>query len=209
MNYKIKVGSEAESKEAQGLFYGVGFRGGKHKGYDGNNQKNEYRLWMNVLKRCYSKWFSENRPSYNGCFMSDNFKSYDYFYEWCNNQIGFIGDNFALDKDLLIKGNRVYSENTCVFLPRDINNALILRKSKRGRFPIGVSFSDRDNRFRAVLTMFGENVCVGYFKDVESAFNKYKEVKELYLKSLAEMYKGNIDNRAYDALVNYEVSIND
>lgn len=205
---KVKVNNEAESREAQELYYGVGFRTGKYSAYNGNTQKEQYRIWSNALKRCYSKWFKENRKSYDNCVMSDNFKNYDYFYEWCENQVGFGGD-FALDKDLLVKNNKTYSEDTCVFLPREINNALILRESKRGDLPIGVSFSERDHKYRVTLTMFGKNINGGYFKEACEAFKRYKELKELYLKSLASMYKDRIDIRAYEALITYEVCVND
>ena len=43
-NLKVKVSSEAESKDVQELFFGVGVRGGKYKGYSGNNKKTEYSL---------------------------------------------------------------------------------------------------------------------------------------------------------------------
>ena len=36
-----------------------------------------------------------------------------------------------------------------------------------------------------------------------------KTAKEDYLKTLAEKWKGNIDVRAYNALMNYEVEITD
>lgn len=208
-NLKIKVNSEAESKEVQELFFGVGVRGGKYKGYNGNNKKTEYSLWTGMLKRCYSKSAQLARPSYIGCVVSDNFKEYDYFYEWCQNQIGFNEKGFQLDKDLLKKGNRIYSEDLCLFLPSKINTALILRKSKRGKYPIGVTYSERDRLFASTLTMYGKNTHVGYFKDEMSAFLKYKEVKEAYLKDLAKLYKKQINPLAYLALLNYEVSIND
>ncbi|MGB4898961.1 MAG: hypothetical protein WBP57_11135 [Ignavibacteria bacterium] len=208
-NYKVRVANEAESKEAQELFVGVGFRTGKYKGHDGNKQKPEYRLWLNMVKRCYSELTQKARPSYIGCSVSGNFACYDYFYDWCQSQIGFNKIGYQLDKDLLRKNNKIYSENDCVFLPSEINTALILRKSKRGDYPIGVTFCKRDNLYRSTLTMFGLNTNVGYFKDEKTAFNKYKEIKELYLKSLANMYRDGIDERAYKAHMEYEVSIDD
>ena len=74
--------------------------------------------------------------------MSDNTKTYEYYYDWSHKQIGFgnEGDEnpFHLDKDLLSKGNKVYSESTCVFIPKDINLLLTKSTASRGEHLIGV-----------------------------------------------------------------------
>ena len=41
------------------------------------------------------------------------------------------------------------------------------------------------------------------------AFNYYKTNKENYIKELAEKWKSKIDERAYQALINYTVEITD
>ena len=47
------------------------------------------------------------------------------------------------------------------------------------------------------------------FKTELEAFNVYKTVKESYLKEQANEWKSQIDERAYNALMKYEVSIDD
>ena len=79
-----------------------------------------------MLSRCYDEKFKTKHPTYKDCICSDNFKQYTYFYEWCEQQKGFNtfdenGNIFELDKDLLFKDNKLYSEYTCVFLPKEVN----------------------------------------------------------------------------------------
>ena len=167
-----------------------------------------------MLKRCYSDGFKKKNPTYEGCEVSDNFKSYEYFYEWCHNQIGFDnegnGNPFHLDKDLLIKGNKVYSESTCVFIPQEINTVLIKSTASRGKHSIGVCWSNTNKAFVAqVRRNKGKQEYLGSFKTEIEAFNAYKQAKEAHLKELAAKWKSQIDERAYLALINYEVHIDD
>ena len=69
--------------------YGVGILGTKYPSREGGKNIKEYLLWCRMLQRCYSDDFKKKNQTYEGCEVSDNFKSYEYFYEWCNKQIGF------------------------------------------------------------------------------------------------------------------------
>ena len=95
--------------------YGIGVVGTKYPISEGGKDTKDYALWNNMLQRCYSDAYKKKRPTYEGCGVSENFKYYEYFYEWCHKQIGFSNKNWHLDKDLLVKGNKVYSESACVF----------------------------------------------------------------------------------------------
>ena len=190
--------------------FGVGALGTKYPPSINGVKTKEYALWKHMLERCYSDNFKKRRPTYEGCEASDNFKSYEYFYEWCNKQIGFDNEDWQLDKDLLVKGNKVYSENTCVFIPREINQILVKSTASRGEHLIGVRWHKRDKTFIAQVSKNkGKQECLGYFKTEIEAFNAYKEAKESFVKEQAEKWKSEIDPRAYDALMSYKVEITD
>ena len=189
---------------------GVGILGTKYPSTVNSRNTKEYALWQRMLKRCYSTTFKKRRPTYEGCEVSDKFKSYEYFYEWCNKQVGFGNEGFELDKDLLIKGNKVYNENTCIFIPSEINTLLTKREASRGEQPIGVYWSKTNKAFRAMVSKNkGKQEHLGYFKTELEAFKAYKKAKESFIKEQANKWKDEIDKRAYEALMNYEVNITD
>ena len=193
---------------------GVGVLGYKYKVTFDCNEYNKHEVWRGFIRRCYDEKHQINNPSYIGCNVSDNFKNYSYFYEWCDKQVGFNqkdddGEYFHIDKDLLVKGNKTYSEETCVFIPKAINLALVKSVTSRGKFPMGVLWKENKKRFVARIAMGNKPVDIGYFKSSTEAFNAYKQAKENYLKQLAEKWKGQIDERAYNALMNYQVEITD
>ena len=190
--------------------YGVGVLGTKYPISDGGRDTKECALWKNMLKRCYNDDCKKKQPTYEDCEASENFKYYEYFYEWCHKQIGFGNEGWQLDKDLLVKGNKVYSEKTCVFIPREINSLLIKREASRGEYLIGVCWCSKDKAFIArVRKNKGKREWLGYFKTELEAFNAYKTAKESFVKEQAEKWKGKIDDRAYNALMSYKVEITD
>ena len=190
--------------------FGVGIIGAKYPVSEGGIHTKDYVLWKSMLQRCYSTVYKKKYPTYEGCEVSDNFKSYEYFYEWCQEQIGFNNDDWQLDKDLLIKGNKVYSESTCVFLPKGLNNLLVKSDGSRGELPIGVCYHKRDKSFMSRVSLNnGYQKHLGSFNSEIEAFNAYKTSKESYIKELAEKYKHQIDERAYQVLLDYQVEIDD
>ena len=190
--------------------YGVGIVGAKYPSREGDRNTKEYVLWVDMLRRCYSDNFKKKHLTYQGCEVSENFKSYEYFYEWCNQQVGFDNDGWQLDKDLLIKGNKVYSESTCVFIPQEINKILVKREASRGEYLIGVYWNKKASAFVArVSKNKGKQEWLGVFNTEIEAFNAYKTAKEAFVKEQANQWKSEIDPRAYNTLMNYEVSSDD
>jgi hypothetical protein len=167
----------------------------------------EYTMWKSMLERCYSEKVHEKYPTYIGCSVSDNFNYYHLFHAWCQTQVGFGKEGYQLDKDLLIKGNKVYSEHTCVFIPKSLNLLLTKRTLDRGLLPIGVT--KQGSKFKAQCSLVGKRIYLGLFDTPELAFEVYKTFKEAHIKEQTEVYKDSIDPRAYLVLLNYEVSIDD
>ena len=176
---------------------------------DGKNVK-EYVLWQSMLERCFSEKLQTRRPTYKGCNVSDNFLNYAYFYDWCHKQIGFgnideKGRSWCLDKDLLFIGNKTYSETTCVFVPHKINLFFTDRGNDRGEYPIGVYFDKASGKFKAQCKVNGKQEHLGYFDTPQEAFAVYKPFKENLCKQLALKWQTEIDERLFNAMMNWSV----
>ena len=173
------------------------------------NRLKEYQVWKGMLERCYSDKFQAKKPTYKGCIVSENFVCYLYFKKWCNKQIGFDQVGWHLDKDILSKGNKVYSEDTCCFVPQEINSLLVRSNATRGKYPLGVSYLTRLGMFEASVSLGGRNKRIGRFYNAQEAFYAYKEVKESYIKEVANKWKDQIDPRVYNALMSWNIEITD
>ena len=183
--------------------YGKGILGEGFKQSD--SQSYSFQLWKNMLKRCYSEVSFKKSPSYEQCLTSETFNHYQQFKTWCNQQLGFGNTGWELDKDILVKGNKVYSEDTCCFVPKEINLLLVKHDKGRGNYSLGVDYHKSRKQFRARCS----DKHLGWFNTEIEAFNAYKTAKESYIKSLANKWKDQIDPRAYEALMKYEVEITD
>lgn len=191
--------------------FGVGCIGiGKFKPCDKNGKHTKcYNTWLHMLERCYCSKYHEKKPSYKGCTVCEEWWNFQVFAEWYYEHYYEIeSEKMNLDKDILHKGNKIYSPDTCVFVTQFINGLFTKRNKLRGEYPIGVS--KYGNKFVAQLCKgYGKSIPLGRYDTPEEAFLAYKKAKEAYIKEVAEKYKGKIDNRAYEALMNYEVEITD
>lgn len=190
--------------------YGVGYMPVKYSshGEDGKITK-EYNLWSGMMTRCYNPKYHAKKPTYKEASVCEDWLHMDSFADWCQQQRGYKDSNFQLDKDILCKGNKTYSPDFCVFVPSEINSQLTKADSRRGDYPIGVSWHTQHNKFMACLREDNKTKHLGYFSCPTQAFGAYKVAKERYLKVLADKYRDVIDTRCYDALYNYKVEITD
>lgn len=190
--------------------YGVGNAGNRTLSKNGERPYS-YDVWVSMLKRCYSKNFQEKHQTYIGCKVCDEWLYYENFVKWYdNNYYEIEGKRMCLDKDILIKGNKLYSPDTCVFVTNEINMLFVKRDKARGEYPIGVCLDKRKNRFVSNCSdENGKTHFVGLYHTPHEAFLAYKEYKESVIKKVAENYKDKIPKKLYDAMLRYEVEETD
>lgn len=133
-----------------------------------------YNKWKGMLERCYSDKFKVKQPSYEGCYVCEEWLKFSNFKNWMIQQ-DYEGKH--LDKDLLVEGNRMYSPETCIFIPRKINNFLILRGNDRGEFPLGVSYDNNAGKFKAAGQENGYRKHLGLFCTPTAAHKAWQEHK--------------------------------
>ena len=216
MNKKTKLSSkngQVKSRFAPSV-YGVGYLG-YEKAVDENGKTiKSYAVWMHMLRRCYSNEFQKKHPTYKGCTVCEEWHNYSNFKKWYDeNYYNIEGERMDLDKDILVKGNKIYSPNTCVFVPQNINKLFIKSNKIRGKYPIGVCFNKDRNKFQVNCNTFyngkSQKKFLGYYNTIEEAFNAYKQFKEADIKQIADEYKDKIPDKLYEAMYNYKVEITD
>lgn len=192
------------------IICGVGYIG-KARNYINKTSKNyAYTCWLNMIKRCYDKKIQCKHPTYTQCTVCDQWHCYTEFEKWFNKN---YVQGWCLDKDILIKGNKIYSPYTCCFVPNEINALFTKRQRHRGNTPIGVIYCKPQRRFKecykAVICKGNTKVHLGCFSTAEKAFNAYKIAKEEWIKDIANKWKDKLDPRVYAAMCNYQVEMTD
>lgn len=180
-------------------------------GISGEYCKDTYSIWNRMLRRCYSKDNTTSSPYY-GCEVSDFFKNYSYFNAWCSEQTGCLskdqdGKIFALDKDILGRGTKLYSPSTCCFVPQEINSLQFNHNTRVNGLPTGVHYDTRTHRYVAQIGSREDYKFLGRHLLLEDAISIRDKEKKMVLKNVAEKYKGEIEDRVYDALCNWEVVV--
>jgi len=197
------------------LAYGVGINDWYTNISNGSSKHiPEYKMWLRMLERSLSEKWKADHPTYKDVSVDPSWYSMTAFIKDVSTLVGYdqaITNGWHLDKDLLVKGNKLYSKDTCCFLPIEINSLMVMHRSSRGAYPSGVCRRKRQPKrpYCAVIRTSGIIKTLGNYATPEEAFLAYKEAKEAYIKEVANKWKDNIDPRAYDALMNWSVDITD
>jgi|TARA_A100001518_G_C1227286_1_gene80655 hypothetical protein len=159
-----------------------------------------YNLWSGMLERCYSETFHKKYPSYKDCSVTPDWCYLDNFKVWFEEN---YKEGFELDKDLLVYNNKMYSPETCVFVPKTLNNLIKYNKTLKKR-NLPTSVVEYSGKYYSYTS---DKQCLGGFSTPEEAFKVYKNWKEDRIKCLAEKYYKDcsIPENLFKALISYEV----
>ena len=190
--------------------FGIGCIGeGKYKASENGKNTKYYDYWNSMLRRCYGR--KQNRDgAYEGCVVKSNWHNFQNFAEWLDNHYYEVpNQKMCLDKDILHKGNKIYSDETCCFVPEKINTLFTKCDKSRGDCPIGVNYHKRYKIYEARCKNGEGSDYLGRFDNIYEAFYAYKVHKEKIIKQVADEYKEYIPQKLYHALYNYQVEITD
>ncbi len=184
--------------------FGVGYVGvGGHNVSVKGKSTAAYEAWASMLRRCYSDEYLAKQPTYIGCSVHPDWFNFQTFAEWFNDQPNSQNHDFQLDKDLLALGNRVYSADTCSFLPQEINKLLNNQAASRGLYPQGVRASGKG--YQAQLSVNGKRLSLGTYSSPEQAYTVYKAAKEQQVRSMAVEWREWLHHKVYANLMAWEL----
>ena len=184
-------------------YFGIGPYSSRDKN---GKQTRCYKTWKEMIGRCYcpsiSSYKNYGKQGVTVCSEWLNFQNYaKWYYDNC------YDESFVIDKDFLVKGNKIYSPNYCCFIPSEINSAITLRNRNRGDTPVGVRI--KNNKIIAQINYMNKKKHLGTFDTIEEAFAVYKKEKEICLKEYADKYKSILPKHVYNAICNYQILITD
>jgi len=185
-NKFIEIPASKKSIAIRKPIYGIGINDASYIVQPTINGKLDrcpyYATWMDMLVRCYSAKFQSKRPTYRGCSVVEEWLLFSNFKEWMSKQ-SWQGN--ALDKDIVIPNNKVYSPETCAFVTKELNSLLTNHAARRGSHPQGVDWNKKSCKYRAQIRIRGKFKHLGFFESEEGAESAYKTAKYNHILEIA------------------------
>lgn len=172
--------------------------------FDGSISKDgiiilSYSTWCSILSRVYSEKQLSTHSSYSDCTVCEDWKLFSNFKQWFDeNHI----EGYEIDKDILVEGNKIYSPDTCRYVPKHINR--LIRAPKRvSEYGNGVYYINRLCKFKSQISINNKSIHLGIFNTINEARKIYTETKQKIVKERAiESFLANeIKSDVYLALV--------
>ncbi|AUR91737.1 hypothetical protein NVP1164O_01 [Vibrio phage 1.164.O._10N.261.51.A7] len=138
----VRAKKEIESGKIKDPFFprvqGVGFYGvGEYNTCNSELIQLAHTKWSDMLRRCYSKNSLNVRPTYAGCTVDPKWHNFQNFAGWFVDNYPDDGVSYELDKDIKVKGNKVYGPDTCLLVTHNENSVAAFSKTHTFRNPSG------------------------------------------------------------------------
>lgn len=200
--YSVKPASKYvkySNKRKRNRLYGIGINDGqediasiKNKGTDSYAI---YSIWTRMMRRGYSVSFKKSHPTYKNCTVAEEWHRFSNFKSWVETQ-DWRGKE--LDKDILIKGNKLYSPSTCLFVSHHVNSLLHDNAASRGKYPQGITFDGKNKKYRAKVSLNCSSIHIGRYASINKAISAYEKAKA---KIIYDEALNQVDVKIYSALM--------
>ena len=170
-----------------------------------------HRHWRHVLERTVS---NREIKGYEDCKIVEEWHNFQNFAEWAieakNSEAREEnGRLYALDKDMVKEGNRIYCPEFCVFIPNEVN-CFHTKKEVGDTGYAGVNrLVGKETSYKtgyiARCNKGSVREYLGYYDTPEEAHEVYKMHKVMYARELARKWEGKIDSRVIEYLENFVV----
>lgn len=163
------------------VYWGFGYIGvGK---YDTKTHKSAFNTWMHMIERCYDV---KSKP-YNvyggiGVRVSEDWGDFQVFAEWYEaNKI----EGWHMDKDFIEPLSKLYSKDTCVFIPPAVNG--IFTGYHRGLKYMGVG-NTKQGKWYSQCIIDGKQQYLGVSDTWLEAKTKYLTEKRKVVNTVIQNY---------------------
>lgn len=175
---------------------GVGFIG--EGTYSYRNNMKLYKIWFAMIQRCYSIKQQKIQPTYKDVKVDNDWMNLQQFGIWYDNN--YI-DGYQLDKDLLSTASKLYSPNTCLFIPHELNLFLTNIKSSNTSGYTGACFDKSSGKWASSINISGKKKHLGLFSSKEKASEIYIEARRAQAEIMKEIYKNELPKEAINNIM--------
>lgn len=148
-----------------------------------------YTTWVHMLQRCYAPR-EHQKHAYSGCSVCNEWLQFTNFKTWYDEH---YREGLHLDKDILVEGNKVYSPDTCCFVPQYLNSLFTDSAIARGDLPLGVTLCMSKGQKTPTYTAFCSD---GYKRRITKTFKTVKDAEDWYWTTKRRVIREQAD-RAY------------
>mgnify|MGYP003384158596 FL=1 len=209
MSEFIRIPVTKKSIAQRSSIHGVGINDAEYMVYSKINGKLVpcpfYRAWRGVIERSSSKEYKKRSPSYRDCTIVSEWTIFSNFRDWMETQ-DWKGK--AIDKDILIPGNKEYGPASCLFVTSKLNNLLTNNSARRGDLPQGVYLDKGTSRYRAMCRDNGKKKSLGTFGSLDEAEYEYLIFKSRLIRNAANGDEACSNKKLKNALMSHSEIFN-
>jgi len=158
-----------------------------------------YAKWVSMITRCYDSNYHKRKPTYKSCSVESTWHSFMSFKSWFDEQ---DSSGKHLDKDILFRGNKIYSPMYCAFVDLETNN--LFNGGRKNHLPTGVYFSKSRGVFVSNESISGKSAYIGSFDSPGEAHIAWAKRKAIAVRKCAEPQS---DSRVKIALITRAIEL--